>query len=53
MHFQALNEKAKSVSFNTEKYATEAGVLREELKYRFLDLESTKHVFEYLHHPLN
>jgi hypothetical protein len=37
VHFLTLNERAKSVSFNAEKYATEVGVLRREFKSRFRD----------------
>jgi hypothetical protein len=33
--FPTLNDRAKSVSFNAKKYATEVGVLREEFKCTF------------------
>jgi hypothetical protein len=36
-HFPTLDDRAKSVSFNAAKYATEFGVLREEFKSRFQD----------------
>jgi hypothetical protein len=35
VHFPTLNERAKSVIFNAAEYATEVGILREEIKCRF------------------
>jgi hypothetical protein len=39
-HFPTLNDRARSMSFNAAKYATEVGVLREEFKSRFQDFRS-------------
>jgi hypothetical protein len=46
MHFQTLNERAKSVSFNAAKYATEAGILREEFKSNFQDFRKHETSFQ-------
>jgi hypothetical protein len=44
-HFPTLNDRAKSISFNAAKYATEVGVLREEFKSRFQDFRKNKTSF--------
>jgi hypothetical protein len=38
MHFPALNERAKFISFSAESYAAEDESLREDFKSRFRDL---------------
>jgi hypothetical protein len=47
-YFATLNEKAKSVSFNAAKYATEVGVLTEEFKSRFQDFRKHETSFRML-----
>jgi hypothetical protein len=50
-HFPTLNDKAKSVSFNVAKYATEIGVLREEFKSRFQDFRKHETYFRIFASP--
>jgi hypothetical protein len=49
--FSNLNDRAKSVSFNAAKYATEVGVLREEFKSRFQDYGKHKTSFRIFASP--
>jgi hypothetical protein len=45
VHFPTVNERAKPVSFNAAKYATEFGVLREEFRSRFQDFREHETCF--------
>jgi hypothetical protein len=51
VHLPTLNERAKSVSFNAEKYAAEFGVLRREFKSRFRDFGKHETSFRILASP--
>jgi hypothetical protein len=51
VHFPALNERAKSVSFNAAKCAIEVGVLREEFKSRFPDFRKHETSFQIFASP--
>jgi hypothetical protein len=50
-HFPTLNDTAKYVSFNVVKYATEFGVLREESKSKFQDIEKHETSFRIFTSP--
>jgi hypothetical protein len=50
-YFPTLNDRAKSVSFNAAKNATEVGVLREEFKSRFQDFRKHETSFRIFASP--